>query len=126
MMADRLAADIQILEHGQIGEDAPVLRHETKPPARDLEWLEMGDVLAQEAHGAAALRDQGHQGFEGRRFAGAVAAHERDHFAAADLERRLEQNLRSAVPRREPLHLEHGRAHARPWACGANVRPVPR
>ena len=66
MMAERLAADVQILEHGQIGEDTPILRHETQPPARDLERLEMGDVLAQEAHGAAALRDQGHQGFEGR------------------------------------------------------------
>src|SRR5262249_20193990 len=111
MVAQRLAADLEILEHRQIGEDAPVLGHETEPPARNLEWLEMRDILAQESDHAAALRDQRHQGFKRRRLAGAIAAHQRDHLAALDVEGWLEQDLRGAVPHPEPLHLEH--AHAR-------------
>jgi len=126
MVSDRLAADVEILRDRQIREDAPVLRHEAQPPPRDLERLELGDVLAQEADGSAALRDQRHQRLERRGFAGAIASHERDHLAAADMQGQLEQDLRRPVPRLEILHLEHGRAHGRAPAAGVKARPVPR
>src|SRR5262249_41879120 len=106
MISDRLAADGEVLRDRPIRENAPVLGHEAQPPSRDLERLEIGDVLAQEADRSAALRDQRHQRLERRRFAGAVAAHERDYLAAADVEGRLEQDLRGAIPRLEVLDLE--------------------
>src|SRR6516165_2024829 len=96
MVSGRLAADVEILRDRQIREDAPVLGHEAQPPPRDLERLEVGDVLAEEADRSAALWDHRHQCLERRRFAGAIATHERDHLAAADVEGELEQDLRCA------------------------------
>ena len=126
MIADVLAADVEIFRNGEVGEDAPVLRHEAEPAARDLKWLEMGNVLAEEVDRAAALRDQRHQRLQRRRFAGAVTAHQRHHLAAANVEREVEQNLCGAVPRLERAHFEHRRTHGRASAWGLNVRPVPR
>ena len=125
-MAHRLTADVEVLGDGQVGKDAAVLRHEAEPAPRDLEWLEIGDILVQKADPPTALRDQRHQCFEGGRLAGAVAAHERNHLPVPDVEGWLEQHLRGAIPRFEPLHLEHGRAHDCACAWGRNVRPAPR
>ena len=72
----------------------------TKPsPRRAISnGLQPRNVLAAEAHRAAAARDQRHQRLHGGRLAGAVAAHQGDHLAAADLKRQVEQDLRGAVP----------------------------
>src|SRR3954454_12313374 len=115
MMSHRLAADVEIFQHGEIGKDAPVLRHEAEAPSRDLERLELRDILAEEADGSGALGDQPHQRLERRRLAGAVAAHERDHLAVADVKRRLEQDLRGAIPRLEACDLEHAHGEASVW-----------
>src|SRR5258708_31424522 len=122
MMPHRLAADVEILEHGEIGEDASVLRHETQAPARDLERLEFRDILAEKMHGSGALRDQRHQRLERRRLAGAVAAPERHYLAALAVKGWLEQDLRGPIPRLEALDLEH--AHGRASIRGLYVLPV--
>src|SRR5262249_19450134 len=64
MVADPLPADVEIFGDGEVGEDAPVLGHEAKPEARDLERLEIGDVFAGKTERAAALRDKRHQRLE--------------------------------------------------------------
>ena len=110
--------------------------------ARDLVGLAAHQVLAEELRLARAPRHQRHERLHRGALARAVAAHQRDDLAAADVERRLEQDLGGAVPRLEPLHLEHGFAHnplpvppplagegrvgACSAACGVKVRPVPR
>src|SRR3954454_23567610 len=115
MMSRRLAADVEFFQHGEIGKDAPVLGHEAEAPARDLARLELGDILAEKTDGSGTLGGQSHQRLERRRLAGAVAAHERDHLAVADVKRRLEQDLRGAIPRLEPFDLEHAHGGAPAW-----------
>src|SRR3954449_243254 len=115
MMSHRLAADVEIFQHSEIGKDAPVLGHEAEAPARDLERLELRDILAEKADGSGALGDQPHQRLEGCRLAGAVTAHERHHFAVADVKRRLEQDLRGAIPRLEASDLDHAHGGAPAW-----------
>jgi hypothetical protein len=56
-MAHRLAANVEVLRDRQVGKDTAVLRNEADPAARDLERLEIGDILAQKADPPAALRD---------------------------------------------------------------------
>ena len=53
----RLAANVEVLRDRQVGKDTAVLRNEAEPAARDLERLEIGDILAQKADPPAALRD---------------------------------------------------------------------
>src|SRR4029079_12960550 len=115
MMSYRLAADVEIFQPGEIGKDAPVLGHEAEAPTRDLERLELRDFLAEKADGSGPRGDQSHQLLERRRLAGAVAAHERDHLAVADVKRRLEQDLRGAITRLGALDLEHAHDGASVW-----------
>src|SRR5262249_17800633 len=114
MAPRRLAADVEILPHGQVGKDAAILRHEAEPAARDLERPQPRNVFAEKAHRAAALRDESHQRLDRGRLAGALAPHQRDDFTAAYMERRREQNLRGAIPRLESIDFEHWCAHRPP------------
>src|SRR5207253_4759508 len=93
--------DVEVLEDAQLGEDAPVFRHPAQAEARDLEGLQPQELLAGEAHAAGAAPNEAHDRLHGGRLAGAVAAHERDYFAARHVERNVEQDLRRAVPRTE-------------------------
>ncbi len=51
----RLAADVEILQHRQVGEDAPVLGREAEAEPRDLEGAQPGDVGALKTDRALAL-----------------------------------------------------------------------
>ena len=75
-----------------------------------------------EAHAARAV-DQAHDRFHGRRLAGAVAAHQRDHFAAPDLEVHIVKNARRAVPGAEAVQRRAcGAVIARPLAARTSCR----
>src|SRR6185312_9302332 len=93
----RLAADFQILFHGEIGEDPPLLRHITKARTHDLVRRRARDIPALEHDAAAALLDETHDRAKCRRLAGAVAAEQRHDLAFADLERDVEQDMRGPV-----------------------------
>ena len=129
-MARRLAADIEILGDGEGGENAAVFRHEADAAPRDLERTQPRNIFTAEAHRPAAPRQQRHQRLQGGGLAGAVAAHQRDHFAAADLKREVEQDARRAVPGVEAFDLQHGVGYvcaaAASWPALAKVLPVPR
>ena len=75
-----------------------------------------------------ALADQAHDRLHGRRLAGAVAAHQRHHLAAADLEGKVVKNARGAVPgaqaSRPRAWLRSWRAlRARRRSCRCRNRP---
>jgi hypothetical protein len=122
-----LAADVKILQHGEVGEDAAILRREAEAEPGDAERLEPGNVDAGKAHPAAPRRHQSHDGPHGGGFAGAVAAHQRHHLAAADLEIQIVENARRSIPGAEIFHREHRRAvHEAAPCCSAKVFPVPK
>ena len=125
MTARRLAADVEIFPHGEIGEDAAILGHETKAAPGDLERPQPRNLFAKKANHAVALRNEPHQRLDRGRLAGAVAAHESHHLAAADVKRRLKQYLRGAVPGLQSLDFEHRRAHWVILTVGANGSFVP-
>jgi len=90
--AAALGAHRQVLLDGEIGEDAPVLRHVPDPESADLVGGTPGDLLPVEADGAAGHLDQAHDGLERGRLARAVAPQQPEPLAGIDLEaRRLEQ-----------------------------------
>ncbi len=62
-------------------------------------------------HLALTARQQAHHRFHRRRFARAVAAHQRDDFAAADFEADVEQDVRAAIERIEAGDFQHRLAH---------------
>ena len=109
--ARRLAADLEILQHRQVGEDAPVLRHEAEPAARDLDTASAARCRRRRSAPCRARRAiRPMMRLHGGRLAGAVAAHQRHHLAAPDL--RATRRTGSA-PRRtrrcRPLHVEDRR-----------------
>ena len=93
----RLAADLEIFLHRQVGEDTALLRHVAEPAAHDRMRRLARNVPALEHDPARALRDQADDGAERGRLAGAVAPEQRDHLAVADLQRDIEQDMRRAV-----------------------------
>src|SRR5207248_2151519 len=82
-----------------------------KPAPGDLERPQPRNLFAKKANHAVALRNEPHQRLDRGRLAGAVAAHESHHLAAADVKRRLKQYLRRAVPGLQSVDFEHRRAH---------------
>src|SRR5690606_23334199 len=126
------AADVEVLEHRELGEDATVLGHVAEPGTVDAERLQPVDALAGKHDLAAAAREQAHDRLHRRALARPVAAHQRDHLAVADLEVDAEQHLRAAVPRLQRANREQRRAHAAAPAPGAapraglSSRPLPK
>ena len=78
----RAAPDLQILVDGEVGEDAPVLRHVAEAEPRDAEGGRPAMSCAVEAHAPPRSADQAHDGLQRGGLAGAVAAHQRDDLAA--------------------------------------------
>src|SRR5439155_20511218 len=116
----RAAADIEVLAHAEVGENAAIFRHPAQAEPRDLEGLKAQELRAVEAHATGAAPDETHDRLHGGALAGAVAAHECDHFASADVERDVEQDLCGAVPRTELVGFEHHAEGRR------KLRPVPK
>jgi hypothetical protein len=71
--ARRLAPDLEVLGHREVGEDAPVLGHVAEAESRDLVRRAPVDARASKRTSPSAL-DEAHQRLERSRLAGAVAA----------------------------------------------------
>src|SRR5688500_15932057 len=119
--ARRAAADLQVLHHRKLGDDAPVFGHPAQTEPRGLVGLERQEVVLHEAQRAAAPGHEPHDGLQRGALAGAVAAHQRHYLAAAHFEGHLEQDLGGAVPGVQALHRQR-RAHR----AFSKVRPVPK
>src|SRR5260370_12001448 len=74
-----LLAHHEVLRHGQIAEDAPLLGHVAHPEPTDLVGRPAGDLAAGGAHPAAGDLDQPPRRLERGRLAGPVAPEARDH-----------------------------------------------
>jgi microcystin-dependent protein len=71
--------------------------------------------------------NQTHDALHGRRLAGAVASHQRDHLAAPDAERDVEQNLGASVPGAQAFDREKPFViHERSSRLRSNDFPVPK
>ena len=102
----RLAADLEILFHGKVREDAALLGDITEPAAHDGMGRLGGDVPALEHDLPFALLHEPDDGAKGGRFSGTVAAEQRNHLAVPDLKRHIEQDMRGPVKAVEPLNRE--------------------
>jgi hypothetical protein len=102
-----LPADLEILHHRQLGEDAAVFRHVAQAKARDLVRRQMVDARTFEGDLALARWHQPHDRLERRRLAGAVAAEQRHDLAGAGFQRNAVENMSAAVVGVEIRHREH-------------------
>src|SRR3989441_5098301 len=110
--------DLEVLLDGEIGKDAAILGRVADAHARPLVGRTPRDLLALEAHDAAARWQEPHDRIDGGRLAGAVATHETDRLAGADGQRDRSEDLGGAAIGLDPLQLEHrcGRSHlSSPW-----------
>src|SRR3984957_5853620 len=110
----RLPADLQIFLDRQIGEDPTVFRHIAKPAPHDLVSGALRNVLAVEDDATAAPSHKPQDGAERCRLTRAIAAKQRDRLAGGDLQRDVEQHLRSAIGRVESCNRELSRVQR--WA----------
>src|SRR5687767_13518702 len=86
----------QVLVHGELRKDVAVLGHVADAQVRDLERLAAEDLLVAPGHRAFAV-DEPHDGLDGGRAAGAVAAEQRDDFSRLDVEVDAVQDVALAV-----------------------------
>ena len=83
-VADQIRAHFEILEHGQVGEDAAPFGRHRDAARHELVSGQPGDVLALEADAPAPRREQPGDGAQRRGLAGAVGADQRDDLAGLD------------------------------------------
>src|SRR5207247_10462230 len=86
-------------------------RHQAS--ANTLVRLEGGDVLAGEAHDAAARQQHAREDAEQRRLAGAVRPEQTDALAVADGDTDVEEHLERAVREVDALGFEQRARHRR-------------
>ena len=116
-LARRLPSHFQIFQHAEPGVHAPVLRYIPQPLARDPVWLAPLQRRAAKFHLAFDAFQQAHHRLEGGGFAGAVAAHQRHHFAAPHFEVHVVQYFCAPVPGAQLPHFEQRRSHdSAAWA----------
>ena len=119
-----LAADLEVLRHRELGEDAPVLRHVAEARAGRCGRAAGASMLAAgEAHLARGRRHQAHDRLHRRRLAGAVAAEQRHHLAGRRLERHAEQDVGAAVV---GVQVRRRRASISPARVRRDRPPAPR
>jgi hypothetical protein len=107
------AGDIEILPHRELGEDAPVFRHEADAEPTDAVRAHMGDVAALPHHTSAAGRREAHDRAHGRGLAHAIAPDQGDAFAGVYLQRDAEQHLAQAIGSVDALYLQVSHGHPR-------------
>src|SRR5262245_10925095 len=101
-----LPRNLEVLPHGQVREDAPVLRHVADPQPSHAEWWQALQVAAAQPDAALARRREPDDALEGRRLAGAIAPEEADDLALADLEGEIDEDVAVSVERVDVQHLE--------------------
>ena len=85
--AARIGAELEVLPHRQLGEDAAPFRHQRDPGLHDLVRRQREQVLSVEGDARARLRmDQPGDGLEQGRLAGAVGAEHHDDLARLHVE----------------------------------------
>ena len=106
LVAAPIAAEIEILAHRQIGENAPAFRHVDEPARDDLRRLGAldGHAVEMDRTGAGA-HDARDRAIE-RRLAHAVGAEHGDDLAGVDAQVDAAQNLGLAVAGAEVAHRE--------------------
>ena len=104
------AADLEVLGHREVGEDAAFLRHPTEAGLGDAVGLPAGDVLVRQADAAGGGADQADQGLHQRGLAGAVAAEQGEDLAGGDRQGDAVQDAGGAVAGVEVLDHQH-----QPW-----------
>ena len=105
------AADPEVLEDGEIGKDALLLRDVGDATRGGLVAGEMGDVDAVEADGARHEWQQARHRRQERRLAGAVGTEDREDLLA-DGEVEALEDLHSMVAAAQAADLDGGRAGA--------------
>ena len=102
-----VAAHPDVLLDRHVGEQAPVLRHETDAAPQDLVGAQPGERLAPERDPAAARRQQPADHAQERGFAGAVRADDAVAAILLDAQRQAAQDVGpGAVARGDVLDLE--------------------
>jgi hypothetical protein len=110
----RIGAELEILAHGQFGENAAPLRHQRDAGLDDLMRRQCEQVLPVEADARAVLRShQACDGLEQRRLAGAVRAEHHDNLARLHVEIDAGERLMLAVAGGERANLKHRRLRGR-------------
>src|SRR6266478_1389531 len=112
-----LLAHHEVLRHGQIAEDAPLLGHVAHPEPTDLVGRTAGDLAAVEADAAAGDLDQPHDRLERGRLAGPVAPEERDHLPRPRPQAHAVQDPGEAVAALYRVQLEHHASSPRYTRC---------
>ena len=107
------AGHVEVLPHGEVGEDAPVLRDEADAGARHPVRRPAGDVAALPHDAAGVGRSESHDRPHGGRLADPVAAQQADALARRHLHRHAEEHPRKPVRGVDVLDLEPGRGRHR-------------
>jgi hypothetical protein len=85
------------MPYAQLGEDIAPLRDVDHARVEKLPWREIGDLTAIQGDGARTHRKQPEDGFEHRRFAGAIRPDHRGYGTAMDARRGAIENAHFAV-----------------------------
>src|SRR5262245_48318912 len=103
-------AEAQVLEDGQVGQHAPLLRNPRDAAPDDLVRWQAREIVAAQAYAAARWAREPHDRAQRRRLARAVATDEADDVALANRKRDALQDVRLAVVRMNVLELEQRHA----------------
>src|SRR2546425_1166534 len=106
----RPRGDLDVLGHGEVGEDPAVLRRPADAELRDLVRPAAVDGLAAELDPARARAQVPHDRAQGRRLPRAVPADEADHLARAHAERHGPQDVARLDEHVDRVHGQHGPA----------------
>src|SRR5438445_2664095 len=112
----RPRGDLDVLGHGEVGEDPAVLRRPPDAEPRDLVRPAAVDGLAAELDRARARAQVPHDRAQGRRLPRAVPADEADHLARTHAERHGPQDVARLDEHVDRVHGQHGPASPRPGA----------
>ena len=131
-----MLADLEVLQHRQLGKDAAILGHIAQAALRDLVRGFFLYRLSHEANTALAARHHGGNAFERGGLACAIAPHQCHDLAAPHVQRYLMQDMGRAIPGVEVLDFKQFLALALIYqaliamhlihCCFSRTRPVPR
>ena len=111
-LAVRSTVDPQVLDHAERAENRLSARHLGDPQTNAALRVEVCDVSAAEAYGAAARQAQPGDNAQQRGFAGPVGAQQRHHLAVVDREVDPEQHLQLSVAEVDAAAGEHRQSHS--------------
>jgi hypothetical protein len=121
-VAERGAAQAEIVRHRQPREDPAALRHEREPAPDDPLGRQPRELLTVEAHTSGGSRHEAPHGPEQAGLAGPICAEQGDQLALLDAEGHFSDRNDRSVPDDEPVDLEKRRIHrlaSRQSYCGS-------